>query len=175
VKLFLNARAALKPTGMLAIGEWAPTGERSGEYATSDQIAAQMSAAGFQLVRIDPLLRASGMNLYIFRRASAQPRAEAHREAGSRSANATVAACFAESADAHALRLSGVSFVIRRSGICPRATRMVSGATTPVCRIGVRPAFTRAKSDLDTLGTGRPSYRTWSPSTACGSSPVLPA
>jgi len=66
VALLRNARAALKPDGVVAIGEWAPSGG-GGEYVTPEQMTSQMSAAGFQLERLDPLLKASGMNLFIFR------------------------------------------------------------------------------------------------------------
>lgn len=66
VALLRNARRALKPGGVLAIGEWLPSGEGS-EYKTPDQMAGQVGAAGFELVRVDPLLKANGMNLYIFK------------------------------------------------------------------------------------------------------------
>jgi SAM-dependent methyltransferase len=72
VTLLRNARTALKPDGLLAIGEWAPIGDRSGEYKTPEQIAAQLRDAGFTLERIDPVMAAGGMNLLIFRRSDAK-------------------------------------------------------------------------------------------------------
>jgi ubiquinone/menaquinone biosynthesis C-methylase UbiE len=66
VALLRNARAALKPDGVVAIGEWAPAGG-GGEYVTPEQMISQMGAAGFRLERLDPLLKASGMNLFIFK------------------------------------------------------------------------------------------------------------
>jgi ubiquinone/menaquinone biosynthesis C-methylase UbiE len=68
VTLLRNARAALKPGGRLAIGEWIPSGDRAGAYQTPEQVAAQLREAGFTLERVDPVMAAGGMNLYIFRR-----------------------------------------------------------------------------------------------------------
>ena len=63
--LLRNARTALKPDGMLAIGEWL--------RATSPEaLEAQMSDAGYRLERTETLLEANGMYIYIFRSSDAQ-------------------------------------------------------------------------------------------------------
>jgi ubiquinone/menaquinone biosynthesis C-methylase UbiE len=58
--LLRNARAALKPDGMLAIGEWLRS-------TSPEDVEAQVSAAGFRLERTETLLEANGMYLYVFR------------------------------------------------------------------------------------------------------------
>lgn len=65
VALLRNARPALKPDGILAIGEWLP--REGADYLTSEQIEEQMTAAGFRLERIETFLQKNNMNLYIFR------------------------------------------------------------------------------------------------------------
>lgn len=68
VALLRNARAALKPNGKLAIGEWLPwEDEDSPEYTTPEQMEAQMKAAGYKLERIETFLKKNNMYIYIFR------------------------------------------------------------------------------------------------------------
>jgi ubiquinone/menaquinone biosynthesis C-methylase UbiE len=60
VKLMRNARSALKPDGVVAIGEWL--------NATSpEQIEAQMKAAGYVLERTETFLEKNNLYIYIFR------------------------------------------------------------------------------------------------------------
>jgi hypothetical protein len=63
IALMRNVRPALRANGKLAIGEWIPKGEGT----PPETMTAQMKAAGFVLERIDKLLEANGMNIYIFR------------------------------------------------------------------------------------------------------------
>jgi ubiquinone/menaquinone biosynthesis C-methylase UbiE len=58
--LLRNARTALKPDGMLAIGEWLRS-------TSPELVEAQVSAAGFRLERTETLLEANGMYIYVFR------------------------------------------------------------------------------------------------------------
>ncbi len=58
--LLRNARAALKPDGMLAIGEWLRS-------TAPEDVEAQVSAAGFRLERTETFLEANGMYIYVFR------------------------------------------------------------------------------------------------------------
>jgi ubiquinone/menaquinone biosynthesis C-methylase UbiE len=67
IALLRNARPALRANGKLAIGEWIPTDEGRGEGTPPETMTAQMKAAGFVLERIEKLLEANGMNIYIFR------------------------------------------------------------------------------------------------------------
>ncbi|MGB2906631.1 MAG: class I SAM-dependent methyltransferase [Candidatus Aminicenantaceae bacterium] len=67
VALLRNARPALKPDGVLAIGEWLPRDENEGGYQTPDELVASMKEAGFKLDRIETFLQKNNMNLYIFR------------------------------------------------------------------------------------------------------------
>ncbi len=66
VALLRNARAALKPDGKLAIGEWFPTDERPGG-TSPEKMKAQMNAAGYTLDRLETFLKANRMYIYIFR------------------------------------------------------------------------------------------------------------
>ena len=60
VTLMRNARASLKPGGVVAIGEWL--------NATSpEQVEAQMKAAGYKLDRTETFLEKNNLNIYIFR------------------------------------------------------------------------------------------------------------
>jgi len=53
-------QTALKPAGMLAIGEWLT--------ATSpEEVEVQVSAAGFSLERTETFLEANDMYIYVFR------------------------------------------------------------------------------------------------------------
>jgi len=62
VVLMRNARAALKPTGRLAIAEWL------GNSGTPPEVMeAQMKAAGYRLERIDRSLEANNLYIYLFR------------------------------------------------------------------------------------------------------------
>jgi len=67
IALMRHARPALKADGRLAIGEWIPTSEGRGEGTPPATVTAQMNAAGFVLERIDQVIEANGMNIYIFR------------------------------------------------------------------------------------------------------------
>jgi ubiquinone/menaquinone biosynthesis C-methylase UbiE len=60
VELMRNAQPALKPDGVVAIGEWL--------NATSpEQIEAQMKAAGYALERTETFLEKNNLYIYIFR------------------------------------------------------------------------------------------------------------
>jgi ubiquinone/menaquinone biosynthesis C-methylase UbiE len=60
IKLLCNARPALKPDGVVAIGEWL--------NATSpEQVKAQMKAAGYKLERTETFLEKNNLYIYIFR------------------------------------------------------------------------------------------------------------
>ena len=72
VTLMKNARAALKPTGRLAIAEWVPRQEGRGEGTTPEKMEAQMESAGFTLERIDKSLEANRLSIYLFRPASSR-------------------------------------------------------------------------------------------------------
>ncbi len=67
ITLLKKARAALKPEGILAIGEWLPTGENRSEAKTPEQMENEMKAAGYRLERIETFLKDNNMYLYIFR------------------------------------------------------------------------------------------------------------
>ena len=67
VTLLRNARASLKPDGMLAIGEWLPAEEDNPENTSPEEMEAAMAAAGYRLERIETFLEANNMYIYIFR------------------------------------------------------------------------------------------------------------
>lgn len=67
VALLRNARSALKPEGILAIGEWFPTDESPRSGTPPEKLEAQMKAAGYRLERLETFLKANRMNIYIFR------------------------------------------------------------------------------------------------------------
>jgi ubiquinone/menaquinone biosynthesis C-methylase UbiE len=67
VALMRNARPALKPDGILAIGEWLPKDTNDKSYQTPDQLEATMKQAGYRLERIETFLQKNNMNLYIFK------------------------------------------------------------------------------------------------------------
>jgi len=67
VTLLHNARTALKPEGVLAIGEWIPHGENLSEANTPDRMEQDMRAAGYRLERIETFLKDNNMYLYLFR------------------------------------------------------------------------------------------------------------
>jgi len=58
--LLRNARAALKPDGMLAIGEWLRS-------TAPEELEAEMNAAGYRLERTETFLEANGLYIYVFR------------------------------------------------------------------------------------------------------------
>ena len=65
VALLKKARAALKPDGKLAIGEWFP--EPGHEGTPPETIKAQMEGAGYVLEKTDTSLRENRMYLYLFK------------------------------------------------------------------------------------------------------------
>jgi ubiquinone/menaquinone biosynthesis C-methylase UbiE len=68
VALLRNARPALKPDGILAIGEWLPWYDSdSPEYTTPEKMESQMKKAGYKLERIETFLEKNNMYIYIFR------------------------------------------------------------------------------------------------------------
>ena len=67
VTLLRNASAALKPNGILGIGEWLPEDENDSEGTSPQQMEAEMNAAGYQLERIETFLEANHMYIYVFR------------------------------------------------------------------------------------------------------------
>jgi ubiquinone/menaquinone biosynthesis C-methylase UbiE len=71
VALMRKARPALKPDGILAIGEWLPR-EGNSSYSTPEEMEAQMKKAGYRLDRIETFLEKNNMYIYIFRIAKSQ-------------------------------------------------------------------------------------------------------
>ena len=67
VSLMKRARAALKPDGRVAIGEWAATDQADTSGTTIEAITAQMKAAGFVRERIDDSFKANDFIIYIFK------------------------------------------------------------------------------------------------------------
>jgi ubiquinone/menaquinone biosynthesis C-methylase UbiE len=67
VALLRNARAALKPGGKVAIGEWLSIHEPGRQETTPDSIVRQMETAGFVLERIETFLKANNFQIYLFR------------------------------------------------------------------------------------------------------------
>lgn len=67
VTLLRNARAALKPDGVLAIGEWLPADENDRSYNSPEEMEAEVSAAGYRLERIETFLEANNLYIYVFR------------------------------------------------------------------------------------------------------------
>jgi ubiquinone/menaquinone biosynthesis C-methylase UbiE len=65
VALMRAARPALKPDGIVAIGEWLPREGR--HFGTPEEIEAQLKSAGYTLERIETFLKENNMNIYIFR------------------------------------------------------------------------------------------------------------
>ena len=64
VALLRNARRALKPRGRLAIVEWAP--REGSDYATPEEMEAQMKDAGYSMERLDKSLESNRLYIYIF-------------------------------------------------------------------------------------------------------------
>ena len=67
VELLRNARRALKPTGVVAIGEWLLRNGEKGEGRTPEKIAAEMKEAGYRLERTETFLKENNLYIYIFR------------------------------------------------------------------------------------------------------------
>ncbi len=67
VALMRNARTALKPGGRLAIAEWLPRTNGTGEGTSPERMTSQMEGAGFVLERTDKSFEASRMYIYLFR------------------------------------------------------------------------------------------------------------
>jgi ubiquinone/menaquinone biosynthesis C-methylase UbiE len=70
IALMRNARSALKPTGIVAIGEWLPRNSNSTECRTPEQIEGEMKKAGYSLERIEKFLEKNNMYIYIFKPAT---------------------------------------------------------------------------------------------------------
>jgi ubiquinone/menaquinone biosynthesis C-methylase UbiE len=66
IALLHNARPALKPTGIVSIGEWLPTEDNKSEYRTPEKIEAEMKEAGYKLERIEKFLEKNNLYIYIF-------------------------------------------------------------------------------------------------------------
>jgi len=67
VALLKNARSALKPEGILAIGEWLPLNENSDAYNTPEEMEAEVEQAGYRLDRIEKFLEKNRIYIYVFR------------------------------------------------------------------------------------------------------------
>lgn len=67
VELLRNARPALKPTGVLAIGEWVRREGERGEGTSPETMEAQMQEAGYRLERTETFLEDNNLYIYIFR------------------------------------------------------------------------------------------------------------
>ena len=67
VELLRNARPALKPTGVLAIGEWVRREGERGEGTSPETMEAQMKEAGYRLERTETFLEDNNLYIYIFR------------------------------------------------------------------------------------------------------------
>ncbi len=67
VELLRNARTALKPTGVLAIGEWVRREGERGEGTSPETMEAQMKEAGYRLDRTETFLKDNNLYIYIFR------------------------------------------------------------------------------------------------------------
>ncbi len=67
VELLRKARPALKPTGVLAIGEWVRREGERGEGTSPETMEAQMKEAGYRLDRTETFLKDNNLYIYIFR------------------------------------------------------------------------------------------------------------
>lgn len=70
VALLRQARPALKPNGVLAIGEWISVNETGRHGTTSENINKQMASAGYILERTETFLKANNFLIYLFRKSS---------------------------------------------------------------------------------------------------------
>lgn len=68
VALLGNARAALKPDGKLAIGEWFPSQAAGTSGTPPERLKAQMASAGYVFERMETFLEGNGMYIYLFAR-----------------------------------------------------------------------------------------------------------
>jgi len=66
VALMRKARNALKPEGILAIGEWLPS-DGDSSYSTPKEMESQMKNAGYTLERIETFLEKNNIYIYIFK------------------------------------------------------------------------------------------------------------
>jgi ubiquinone/menaquinone biosynthesis C-methylase UbiE len=67
VGLLRKARTSLKPTGVLAIGEWLRREGERGEGTSPETMTAQMKAAGYRLDRTETFLKDNNLYIYVFR------------------------------------------------------------------------------------------------------------
>jgi ubiquinone/menaquinone biosynthesis C-methylase UbiE len=67
VTLMRKARAALKPGGRLAIGEWFPTHAYPRSGTPPKKVKAQMKKAGYELERMETFLEQNRLYIYVFR------------------------------------------------------------------------------------------------------------
>ncbi len=67
VALLKKARSALKPEGILAIGEWLPGDDNQSEYNTPEEMEAEVKRAGYRLERIEKFLEKNRIYIYVFR------------------------------------------------------------------------------------------------------------
>lgn len=67
VALLGKARAALKPDGRLAIGEWFPSASAGTTGTPPERLKSQMAAAGYVFERMETFLQDNGMYIYLFR------------------------------------------------------------------------------------------------------------
>ncbi len=68
VALLRRARAALKPNGILAIGEWIEIHEAGRRSRTSENIIMEVESAGYTRLRVETFLKANNFLIYLFRR-----------------------------------------------------------------------------------------------------------
>jgi ubiquinone/menaquinone biosynthesis C-methylase UbiE len=66
VALLGKARAALKPDGKLAIGEWFPSQSAGTSGTAPERLKAQMASAGYVFERMETFLQDNGMYIYVF-------------------------------------------------------------------------------------------------------------
>ncbi len=67
VELLRKAKPSLKPTGVLAIGEWVRREGERGEGTSPETMEAQMKEAGYRLERTETFLKDNNLYIYIFR------------------------------------------------------------------------------------------------------------
>jgi ubiquinone/menaquinone biosynthesis C-methylase UbiE len=67
IELLRRAKSALKPSGVLAIGEWVRREGERGEGTSPETMEAQMKAAGYRLDRTETFLEKNRLYIYIFR------------------------------------------------------------------------------------------------------------
>ena len=67
VELLRKAKPSLKPTGVLAIGEWVRREGERGEGTSPETMEAQMKEAGYRLERTETFLKDNNLYIYLFR------------------------------------------------------------------------------------------------------------